>query len=482
MATTQKEKNGTWTGRARIANQLSESKSGFRTKTDAKEWARKREKAVRERHRPRGKGPTRTPLAEALAIDAMKTLPFKKGAVAEANRINVYLRLAGLPTLQVVRCASASELPGSGRRKTLLKYYDVVEVPAGAPQQVALSLKGCRDALECAAEHSRRIQKRLAHTPVADISSADLDDLVKARQGEGKSASTVHKDVHIIRSAINRLRRSMNWRSELRPITQHDVDLPALPQGRDRVLLAKEEKVLVAALSTSYHPKALPAVAFLVESAMRFTEAMDTACWGHVLWPERELKLVDAKGGARVVPLSEGALAVLRAMPRGADHEPIFGISYESLKAIFRRACERAGIDDLRLHDLRHTGTTRAAKRLNGNIFLLKILSGHKTLSQLERYVNPTAQDVVEAFRATEHLTCAAPAVKAACARAGGVPKSDEPRRIAQPRYQGDNMSGNRGGGAVVIALPIGNGLQPGAYQPASISFKLGDGMKGGSA
>src|SRR4051812_42647758 len=111
MPSTQPEKGGTWTGRARVSNpKLDESKGGFRTKTEAKEWARKRENAVRQRHHPRGKGPTLTPLAEALAIDALNTLPFKKGAVSEANRINVWLRLAGRPTLEVVPCAEITEV------------------------------------------------------------------------------------------------------------------------------------------------------------------------------------------------------------------------------------------------------------------------------------------------------------------------------------------------------------------------------------
>lgn len=203
---------------------------------------------------------------------------------------------------------------------------------------------------------------------------------------------------------------------------------------------------------------------------MRFTEAMDTACWGHVNWDRCELELVDAKAGARVVPLNEGAMAVLRSMTRGADDEPIFGISYEALKAIFRRACERAGIEDLNLHDLRHTGATRAAKRLNGNVFLLKIITGHKTISQLERYVNPTAQDVVEAFKATEHYAAPAPSVKAAAAQASGVPRAEEPRRIAQPPYQG----GKKRASAVIIPLPLPTAAGAGGFQPGAITFKLG--------
>lgn len=151
MPTTQKEASGKWTGRARIAGVLNESRSGFDTKTEAKEWAREREKAWRNRHRPRGKGPTRTTLAEALAIDAKKTLPFKKGAVAEANRINVYLALAALPTLRPVPCSAVTEVPGSGKSEKLLKYFDIVEVPAAEPRRIVPALKGHRDELARAA-------------------------------------------------------------------------------------------------------------------------------------------------------------------------------------------------------------------------------------------------------------------------------------------------------------------------------------------
>ena len=56
----------------------------------------------------------------------------------------------------------------------------------------------------------------------------------------------------------------------------------------------------------------------------------------------------------------------------------------------------------IRFHDLRHTSATRHAKRLNGNIFLLQLITGHKSLSMLKRYVNPTMKDALAALDATE--------------------------------------------------------------------------------
>lgn len=437
MPTTQQETSGKWTGRARIAGVLNESRSGFRTKTEAKEWAREREKAWRNRHRPRGKGPGRTRLADALLADAKQTLPFKKGAVAEANRISVYLRLAGRPTLKAVPCREVQEVAGAGRGGApALKYFEIEEVPPEAERRIVPCLKRGRDQLARASEACDAIRKRLAHMWVADISPADLNELRLARQAEGKGPSTLRHDVHVIRSFINRVRITWNW-SELRPITEHDLSFPALPEGRQQVMDYDQEKLIAQALQTSYHPKALSAVAFLVETTMRFTEAMDTACWGHVLWDQQRLKLVDAKGGAREVPLSKGAMQVLESMKRGAAHEPIFGISYESLKAIFRRACERAGVEDLNLHDLRHTGATRAAKRLNGNIFLLQLITGHRTLSQLQRYVNLKPEDAVEALNATEDLVRTAPTLETVAASASDdKARERQARRIAQPRFK----------------------------------------------
>jgi len=67
--------------------------------------------------------------------------------------------------------------------------------------------------------------------------------------------------------------------------------------------------------------------------------------------------------------------------------------------------CKRAEVYDLTLHDLRHTAATRFALR-TGSIVLTKSLTGHKSLSQVERYVNTKADDVVKVMRS---LTGSAP-------------------------------------------------------------------------
>ncbi len=134
------------------------------------------------------------------------------------------------------------------------------------------------------------------------------------------------------------------------------------------------------------------------------SEPLQYARWGDVDWDAKELKLRDSKTSSRNLPLSPRAIEALRDLARlnpGGPEDHIVSMSYEALKAAWQRACVRAGITDLRLQDLRHTAATRAALKY-GNLFIVKVITGHKTLSQVQRYVNVKASDVVALMHAPE--------------------------------------------------------------------------------
>jgi integrase len=64
-----------------------------------------------------------------------------------------------------------------------------------------------------------------------------------------------------------------------------------------------------------------------------------------------------------------------------------------SLKAAWVRAVERAGLDDLHFHDLRHCATSRLATRLP-NVIELGAVTGHKDVRMLGRYYHVRAEDL----------------------------------------------------------------------------------------
>lgn len=82
----------------------------------------------------------------------------------------------------------------------------------------------------------------------------------------------------------------------------------------------------------------------------------------------------DLKNGEhRDVPLSTKAIAALQSLPRKISGE-VLPVSAEALKKAFTRAVSRAGITDLRFHDLRYEATSRLAEKLD-NVLELPLLT-----------------------------------------------------------------------------------------------------------
>jgi integrase len=150
------------------------------------------------------------------------------------------------------------------------------------------------------------------------------------------------------------------------------------------------------ALTQSKNKFLAPAIALLLETAMRASEPLLQATWENMDWVNCTLSLVDAKAGARDVPLSPGAIDILKLLRELSSpaETKILPITYEALKAGWQRARIIAGIEDVNIHDLRHTAATRFTLELNGNLPVLKVITGHKTYSQLARYINVKPTDV----------------------------------------------------------------------------------------
>ena len=60
-----------------------------------------------------------------------------------------------------------------------------------------------------------------------------------------------------------------------------------------------------------------------------------------------------------------------------------------------KATADRAGIEGLRFHDLRHEATSRLFER-GLNIMEVSTITGHKTLSMLKRYTHLRAEDLAE--------------------------------------------------------------------------------------
>jgi integrase len=99
-------------------------------------------------------------------------------------------------------------------------------------------------------------------------------------------------------------------------------------------------------------------------------------------------------GDSRRVPLSSKVYDILRSLPRSIDGS-VFPITVNAFKLAWVRSCERAGLMDLHFHDLRHEATSRLFEK-GLNLMEVASITGHKTLSMLQRYTHLRPENLLQ--------------------------------------------------------------------------------------
>lgn len=208
------------------------------------------------------------------------------------------------------------------------------------------------------------------------------------------SAGTVIRELSYLSAIINHARRE--WGIHVSNPVQL-VRKPPSPAGRNRILSPDERAKLLAALDPvgRRNPWTKPLVVLALETAMRRGELLALR-WEHIDLDRRTALLPETKNGeARTVPLSSVAVGVLRAMPRSITGKVFPFNGFAAAAASFKHAVDRAGIPDLRFHDLRHTAVSTMAEKLP-NIIELSAVSGHKSLAMLKRYYHVSAEELAK--------------------------------------------------------------------------------------
>jgi integrase len=237
--------------------------------------------------------------------------------------------------------------------------------------------------------------KAIMRRPIAKLSTTQLNSSKIAQYRDARmlevSNGTVIRELAYFSSIINHARREWNI-NIVNPVSL--VKKPASPQGRNRVLSYDEEEILLEACA----PKAnrniytRPFVILAIETAMRRGEILSLR-WEDINCQTRTAHLSLTKNGeSRKVPLSTRAMETLKSLPRSIDGR-VLPINFAALETNFKRARDRAGLTDLRIHDLRHTAATRLSEKLP-NLLELSAVTGHKSLAMLKRYYHPNAEQL----------------------------------------------------------------------------------------
>jgi integrase len=173
-------------------------------------------------------------------------------------------------------------------------------------------------------------------------------------------------------------------------------------EKRERFLSSAELKRLGEVLGEMAaerieHRPAITAVRMLVLTGCRLNEIMKLR-WEHVDLQAGVLRLPDSKTGAKTVQLGQAALDVLAEItPQPLNPHVVAGTlpgkPLSDLQPFWRRVRARAGLKDVRIHDLRHTFASVAVAAGQGLPMIGKLL-GHSQVQTTARYAHLAGQPV----------------------------------------------------------------------------------------
>ena len=141
----------------------------------------------------------------------------------------------------------------------------------------------------------------------------------------------------------------------------------------------------------SLGPHGIAAIRLLLLTGCRRDEIV-TLRWDDVDRAAGELRLRETKSGARMIPLTPAVEEVLAEIPRVPGNPWVIagakaGSHMANIDKVWRRLREQAGLEDVRIHDLRHSYASRALA-LGESITMIGRLLGHTKVGTTARYAH----------------------------------------------------------------------------------------------
>ena len=233
----------------------------------------------------------------------------------------------------------------------------------------------------------------LGKRKIADVTRADIERAVAPRAPVQRNRTLA------LISRLFNLFEDWEWRAQnTNPARRIEK---AREEPRDRVLAPSEVAALAASLNglEDQYPAPVAAIRLAALTGLRIGEVR-TIRWEDVTFETGRLTMPKTKTGRRTHDLPTAALEILAALPRINDWCFTIGrdapITYRYAYVVFAEAARAAGLDDVRLHDLRRTVMTNAVAAGVGT-HVLRDLLGHKTATMADRYVRAIGNPVKEA-------------------------------------------------------------------------------------
>ena len=239
---------------------------------------------------------------------------------------------------------------------------------------------------------------RLGRLFLDEITTERIFEIVAAMRGDEYAPGTVGRVIVILRYLFNLARK---W-NVLGASENPAAGIPVPPDvQRNRFLDTLEIKKLVEVLVSDENQVAAKAILLLLLTGARRNE-ITHARWEHVDLEASTLFVPLSKSGkSRYVVLNADAVAVLKSIPRLLGNpyvfpSPVTGRPSASPYFPWHRIRTKAGLGDVRLHDLRHSFAS-ALVNDGKDLYTVQRLLGHANAKATQRYSHLSRKTLAEA-------------------------------------------------------------------------------------
>lgn len=251
-----------------------------------------------------------------------------------------------------------------------------------------------------------RMALALPDVPICKLRKVDIAFYVTQRRKAGASNGTINCELLTLSAAINYVCRRWEWEIP-NPVPGQYVKWPS---GRLRYLDTMEKRQLLDAAGQVRRRGSHVLQDFVVmaiNTGMRKNEILDLT-WDRVSIEAGSviLRSDDTKNARpRLVPLNKEATTAIKSRRRFVqthckESRWVFADrSGERVKSIYlswREALDQAGIEDFRIHDLRHTFASWLVME-GVSLYVVKDLLGHSSIKMTERYAHLAQSALVQA-------------------------------------------------------------------------------------
>lgn len=255
----------------------------------------------------------------------------------------------------------------------------------------------------------RELRETFGNRRLSEISYLDLETFRNRRKatptkaGKPRTDASVNRDMAILGHLLS---KAVEWGMlEVSPLKKEKRLMFKENNHRLRFLSEAEIEALLKVCCT--HLKAIVEVALL--TGMRRGELLG------LKWEQIQngfIYLTETKSGkARQIPINDRLAAVFREIRLSNQLKSPYvfcdsqGRRFYEVKRSFTSACRRAGIEDFRFHDLRHTFASRLVMR-GASLKAVQELLGHADLKMTMRYAHLSHEHLKDSVNLLNDLPC----------------------------------------------------------------------------